>query len=102
MQPSDCATDPLPAACSTTGGSYFKLRYQFSSGQISFAVFFSPSTEAWFAPAWNDTLATACACCGTDPANQDMESLAACVYNNVTGATNCQPGHGIPGQLCVQ
>ena len=86
-----CAADPPPATCSSTGGSYYKLRYQFSSGTISFALFFSPSTEASFAPTWNATYAEACAGCGTDPANQDMLALASCVYYNVTGATRNAP-----------
>ena len=86
-----CAVDQPPATCSSTGGSYYQLRYQFASGTISFALFFSPSTEAYFAPAWNETYAEACAGCGSDPANQDMLSLASCVYNNVTGATQPAP-----------
>ena len=43
-------------------------------------MFFAPSTEQWFAPFYNETLAaTAASCAANTTISQDMESLAVCV-----------------------
>ena len=78
-----CDGDPDPPApsCTATGGSFFHLRYTTSSGDVkSYGVFFAPSTEQWFAPFYNETLAaTAASCAANTTISQDMESLAVCV-----------------------
>ena len=85
-----CDGDPNPPApsCSATGGSFFHLRYTISSGDVkSYGVFFAPSTEQWFAPFYNASLAATAENCSADPTiSQDMESLAVCVAEATPGS----------------
>ena len=50
-------------------------------------MFFAPSTEPWFAPYYNDSLAATAANCSADTTiSQDMESLAVCVAGATPGS----------------